>query len=101
LDEEQAGGPSSRKKTWVTSLRRLGNSKVEVDEWRQCICDALEIANAERHAFWMQLEVIWEVLDIANIEHHSIRVQLEGIHQAIKYFAGVTWETYMGGLTWG
>ena len=100
-DEECTMGPS-KKKTRADSLQQ-DDSVEGLDKWRQHVADALEIVNVERHVFWMQLEEVLEVLDVANIECHSIRVQLKGIHQAIEYFTGIMWKTYVGRLVrgWG
>jgi len=103
-DEEQAARPSSKKKTQVASPRRLGNSKVEPDEWRQHVCNVLEIANAKCHGLQTQLKGIRQGLEAVNVEHRVVRMQLEGICQALEYIAGISYKAYIrshGGLAGG
>ena len=74
------------------------------DEWRQCVVDALEIANAEWHAIRTQLEGVFQAWEAANIELCSIGGQLGGINRGLKYLAGMAWKKYMakrGGLASG
>ena len=94
-DEERDAGASFKKKTRVASPRRHGNSKDEINKWRQHIVDVLEIANVERHAARTQLEGLQEVLNVANIEQHVMWVQLEGICTTFKYVAGLTYKVYI------
>ena len=84
-----------KKKAQVASPK-WGNSKEDSTEWLERIVDALEIANAEHHGVWAQLEGVLQGLEAANAEQQRMRGQLEGLCNALEYISGLAYKAYIG-----